>query len=132
MRWRSGYKYQLAATDDYVTSFRPGKDIITDFIRLDQNGKMSVYKGYAWDGVTWFLDLLKLIRASLVHDALYQLMRENHLSPNDWRKADHMFKSYALADGVNPILVKLLMVVLKVANGRFAQPKLKKPIYTFP
>ena len=59
-------------------------------------------------------------------------MRENHLSPSDWRKADNMFKSYALADGVNPILVKLLMVVLKVANGRFAQPKLKKPIYTFP
>ena len=80
MKYRKGYKYQLAATEYFSTPCCPVTAVHTDFISLTVNGNMTVRSGYAWDGAsgpTW--DTKSSMRGSLAHDALYQLMRQGQL-----------------------------------------------------
>jgi hypothetical protein len=74
------YKYQLMETYRYETGFSLPRAARTayDYVVLETNGTLTVKKGYAWDGPSGpTLDTRNFMRASLVHDALYQLMREN-------------------------------------------------------
>ena len=53
-----------------------GKDTV--FVQLNGGGKMNIKKGYAWDGSSGpSIDTKENMFASLIHDALYQLMRRN-------------------------------------------------------
>ncbi len=79
--YRSGYKYQLAKAYSIGINIKPGKDIKTKFIKLDRTGKLTIVGGYAWDGPSGpVVDTKENMRASLVHDALYQLMRNGKLT----------------------------------------------------
>ena len=53
------------------------------FVELSAEGMLQIFKGYAWDGVTMWPDTHRTMFPSLVHDALYQLMRENSISKNN-------------------------------------------------
>jgi len=74
IQYRKGYKYQLYITYSYNTGIR-GYEISTPFLAMDRYGKLTIYAGYAWDGPSGpSIDTLTFMRASLVHDALYQLL----------------------------------------------------------
>lgn len=92
--YKADYKYQLSKDFSFNTSIMTKKNIKTDFIYLDMNGNLLVKKGYAWDGPSGpVIDTDKNMRASLVHDAIYHLMRNEHLIKNNNRKAtDQLFK----------------------------------------
>jgi len=80
IRYRGDYKYQLADGYEINISIKPKTDSKTEFIDLDINGNLKVKKGYAWDGPSGpVIDTKENLRASLVHDALYQLMRHRKL-----------------------------------------------------
>ena len=75
-----GYKYQLEQDYSIQTSIRPERFIYTDFVRMDLDGMLYIRKGYAWDGPSGpAIDTKSMMRASLVHDALYQLISEGML-----------------------------------------------------
>ena len=70
------YKYQLV--DPYTLNVGLSGYSVTDqqFIQLTSSGLLTIQPGYAWDGPsgpTW--DTPDFMRGSLVHDALYQLIR---------------------------------------------------------
>lgn len=97
-----GYKYQLM--DDYVIQIdiRPERDIDFNFVSLSSGGLLTIRKVYAWDGPSGpSIDTKNFMRGSLVHDALYQLMR---LSALDYRvhrqRADELLREICLADGM--------------------------------
>ncbi|MDE0028552.1 MAG: hypothetical protein OXU42_03995 [Deltaproteobacteria bacterium] len=46
-------------------------------------GHLTVYPDYAWDGVTYGPDVPCAMEASLVHDALYQIIREKMRLPKE-------------------------------------------------
>ncbi|MDF5607407.1 hypothetical protein P3745_24975, partial [Vibrio parahaemolyticus] len=49
----------------------------SSYLSLSEQGLLTIKKGYSWDGVSGpATDTRNLILASLVHDELYQLMRE--------------------------------------------------------
>ncbi len=49
-----------------------------EMVTLYKNGKLVIKKGYWWDGPSGgALDSKANLRASLAHDALYDLMRDN-------------------------------------------------------
>lgn len=106
IRYRSGYKYQLAEDYEIHTRIRPPQDIADDFISLDRQGNLKVSKGYAWDGVSGPVpDTSSNLRASLIHDALYQLMRKRKLSASAHRdSADQLFRDICREDGVPSLI----------------------------
>lgn len=86
------YKYQL--TNEYKTTIRiKDYDIDTSFLKLTPSGELTIKAKYAWDGPSGpTIDTKTFMRGSLVHDALYQLIRENHLPANLRKTADDILK----------------------------------------
>ena len=76
------YKYEL--TEDFVidlksginsSSLAPGPQNF--FVSFSPYGFMILRKGYAWDGASGpAMDTPSIMRGALVHDGIYQLMRE--------------------------------------------------------
>lgn len=142
MKYKSGYKYQLASNEEFQTSFRPQVTIDTPYIKMDRDGLLTVRKSYAWDGPSGpTIDTPLFNYGSLVHDALYQLMRMQHIPQKSWRKADKELEKAIkrrLADefawwswmhkAAWSARLTLIMAGLKVARGRAALPKNRKKI----
>lgn len=102
--WYSpGYKYQLKR--DYVHQLPKefgALNIDTGYVKV-KYGKMLIKYGYAWNGCSGpAIDTNTNMRAGLVHDALYQLMVEGHLSRNFKDAADNEFRRICKEDGMWP------------------------------
>ena len=98
------WKYQL--DEDYVHTLGPeflGTDIQTEYFDI-LDSCLTAYAGYAWDGASGpTLDASSSMRASLVHDILYQCISEG-LLPYSFRKiADKQLYSILRQDGFNPV-----------------------------
>ncbi len=132
-RYRSGYKHQLV--EDYVhdTSIVPEQDISLDFLALSKDGKLEIKNGYAWDGPSGpALDTKTFMRASLVHDALYQLMRLKFLSP-DWRdEADELMRKICIEAGMWPVRAWYTYHAVRMFADKAADPQSAKEIITAP
>lgn len=86
--YKSGYKFQLQRDYIEVINFKPEQAINTKFIELAVDGKIKLAHGYAWDGASGpTFNTPNLMRGLLIHDALYQLMREGYLYRDKHRKA---------------------------------------------
>lgn len=77
--YRTGYRHQLAedfeldVSEHGIFSDSPGGN---DYVQLTLDGCLIVRKGYAWDGASGpAINTKSFVRPSLVHDALYQLIR---------------------------------------------------------
>ncbi|OGP67978.1 MAG: hypothetical protein A2W27_03660 [Deltaproteobacteria bacterium RBG_16_44_11] len=97
------YKYQLMRDYKYQTTIRLNHDVkIQSFIMLTTTGLLIIYKGYAWDGPSGpTIDTKNFMRGSLVHDALYQLMRMKLLSVTLKNLADRLLRQICREDGMN-------------------------------
>lgn len=77
IRYREGYKYQLVDPYWIQTDIKGAEYSISSYVHLFSNGLLYIYRCYAWDGPSGpTYDSKNSMRASLVHDALYQLMGE--------------------------------------------------------
>lgn len=99
--YQKGYKYQLVEDYEVQTRLRPESDIITEFLTLGIDGVLFIRHGYAWDGASGpTVDTDNSIRGSLVHDAMYQLMRLGLLDQS-WRQAaDEELREICIEDGM--------------------------------
>lgn len=100
--YKGGYKYQLCESYTVFISIKPPMPILTQYIDLYTDGRLVIKEGYAWDGPSGpTIDTQTFMRGSLVHDALYQLMREDHLSRIEYREeADKILRQLCLEDGM--------------------------------
>ena len=103
--YKSGYKYQLVEEYQVEISVTPEKNIQTNYIDLTTEGLLTIKNGYAWDGPSGpTIDTPNFMRGSLVHDALYQLMRNKLIDKEKWRKkADGDLKRMCVEDGMSRI-----------------------------
>jgi hypothetical protein len=122
--FNGGYKYQLKA--DYTTQIEinPAQRIATDFIQLEVDGTLTLFKGYAWDGPSGpTIDTLSFMRGSLIHDGLYQLFREGHLDRLIYRDtADRILQRICLEDGMWPIFAWLAYLGVHFFGAPSADP----------
>jgi hypothetical protein len=120
IHYKKGYKYQLVCDCPLDTGIYPGRGgVHTDYIDLDENGKLTCHKGYAWDGASGpTFDTPDSMRASLGHDALYQLMRMGLLPPSCRDEADSLLRKICIEDGMNPVRAKLWYMAVRM----FAEP----------
>jgi len=134
IEYSKGYKYQLRKRYCVFVGIRPAADIRTEFIMLDSSGLLSVQSGYAWDGPSGpAIDTKNFMRGSLVHDALYQLIREKQLDPDIHRaQADSILKKICLEDGMCAIRAWWVYLAVRYAAAPAANPANDKPILTAP
>ncbi len=134
MLYKDGYKIRNSELIVWKTAFRPETDIITPFVKLYVDGRLAIEIGFMSDGVSFFIlsKIKVLIRAGAVHDALYWLMRNGYLSPDDWKMADREFYQVALDAGCFKWVASLILKGLGVAAGYYARPENKRVIHHAP
>ena len=134
IQYRKGYKYQLARAYRVSIGIFPETSIRGPYISLTKTGKLTITKGYAWDGASGPMkDTATVMRASLVHDALYQLMRNEKLPVKIWRKAaDEEFRDIGIEDGARKIRMKNAYFWLRRFGRPAASPESRKPLITAP
>jgi len=135
IKYKQGYKYQLAENYTIATDIFP-PELITDdgFITLQPDGTLTIHKGYAWDGPSGpTIDGPSFMRGSLVHDALYQLMRGGYLDPEKYRElADLLLFELCVEDGMPKVAAWIVFKGVRLAGELFAAPSFKKPILNAP
>jgi hypothetical protein len=133
IKYKSGYKYQLHADYAVKVSIKPPKNIPHHFLNLSKDGVLLIRKGYAWDGASGItIDTPNSMRASLVHDALYQLMRMKLLSQNRRLTADKEFKRILLKDGMSGWRAGIWYKAVRRWGDSSASPKNRKKVFTAP
>lgn len=132
MKYRAGYKYQLAEDETFLTGIY-GRNIETDYIALFANGALICRKGYAWDGPSGpTIDTKNSLRGALVHDAGYQLMRERHLPLEYKGYFDELFFNILREDGMSWIRAIIwLRAVQGFAKGS-TLPENDRPVFEAP
>jgi hypothetical protein len=130
--YTSGYKYQLKKSYSIFISIKPDKNIITKYISLNTNGLLFIGEGYAWDGPSGpTIDTHSFMRGSLIHDACYQLMREEHLDQKWREQADKELKKICLEDGMSRIRAwYVYRAVRKIARKAIWPSSIKNIIYS--
>lgn len=131
--YRAGYKYQLAEDYSVELAFAPSGDIRSDFIAFNRMGVLTVYMGYAWDGPSGpSIDTANFMRGSLVHDALYQLMRERLLGPEYRKAADVALHDICRQDGMSGLRAWWVYNGVRMGGGPSADPMNDKPVLWAP
>lgn len=118
IRFKVGYDYVLVGDYSVALPFAPAAFIYTDFIRFDTDGVLYIRNGYAWDGPSGpTIDTPDFMRGSLVHDALYQLLREDHL-PREFRdQADDVLVQICEEDGMPGFRRAYVRMGVKIGGG---------------
>lgn len=108
------------------------KDYTNGYLTLRSDGMLTIHHGYAWDGAsgpTW--DDKTNMAGSLVHDAMYQLIRRGAIGMQYRQYADHLLKSICVSDGMHPKRADLwLWAVRKFGFNSARLSKKEQKIYT--
>jgi hypothetical protein len=121
------YKYQLTESYDLLIGIK-GYEINNNYIKLDTEGNLEISKNYAWDGPSGpTIDTLNFMRGSLVHDALYQLIRIEEIPYHYKEYADLLLKKICLEDGMSNFRANYVYLSVKLFGGASAKPGSEKP-----
>ena len=132
MKYKKGYKYQLVE-DEVTKTDIIGYSFDTKFIRLTLVGVLTIKAGYAWDGASGpTIDSPSSMRASLNHDAKYQLLREGLLPQAERDLIDKEFYNDCIEDGMNMYRAGLWYRAVKAFGAPNADPKSLNPVLTAP
>jgi len=94
-------KWKYVLTGTYLYALGVQTEIETRFISLHR-GVLEIKQWYAWDGASGpAIDTKTILRGSLVHDALYQLMWEGLLPQSYRKKADKILYRICREDGMS-------------------------------
>lgn len=134
IEYKEGYCYQLARSYIVEIDIRPEADIKTPWISLSTESRLTVKKGYAWDGPSGpAIDTRNFMRGSLVHDALYQLMRERLLSQEYRERADRLMQRMCIEDGMSRLRAWWVYQGVRFGGGPSADPQRNdNPVMTAP
>lgn len=97
-----GYKYQLVQSYVHPTGICGATLYSHPYLRMFPDGTLIMLANYAWDGPSGpTYDSKSSLRASLVHDALYQLMKMGILDYDTHRqRVDELLRDIAIEDGM--------------------------------
>ena len=102
IKYKAGYKYQLAADYSVWLCVHPKEYAEAGYVALTGDGLLTIKAGYAWDGPSGpTFDTKSAMRGSLVHDALYQLIRLELLPAEKKDAVDMLYVQLCREDGMN-------------------------------
>jgi hypothetical protein len=103
--------------------------ILSGLACIEQRGtrqRLHIAAGYTWDGASGpAIDTLNFRNGSLVHDVLYQMMREGGLPATraNRKRADQILKEICLADGMSYIRAQWVYLIVQTFARRWAVPQ---------
>jgi hypothetical protein len=126
IRYKEGYKYQLAETYQHQLPFEvPMIKLDHDFIEIGANNLLTIAQGYAYDGPSGpTVDTANFMRGSLVHDALYQLMRDGRLDRGVYKDlADRELQRICIEDGMSKMRAWYVYMGVKLGGKSATEPR---------
>jgi hypothetical protein len=133
--YKKGYKYWLVRPYSLHVPIFPEHTVVSSggFVTLGKNGVLAIRVGYAWDGPSGpTFDTKTFMRGSLVHDSLYQIMREGLLDNSYRDTADRMLGRICRSDGMCGVRVWYVVGMVNRFAQSAADPKNRKPILYAP
>jgi hypothetical protein len=116
------YKYKLERAYEIATGIHPPRRLAVpgEWVVLESAGHLYIKPNYAWDGPSGpTVDNPNFMRGSLVHDALYQLMREGQLDRAMRDAADRLLEALCREDGMSPAkAARVYWFVRNFGSGR--------------
>jgi Protein of unknown function (DUF1353) len=101
---RRRYKYNLHEDYEYQAGIKVHDPSDLGYIKITSEGLLTIREKYAWDGPSGpTFDTKNFMRGSLVHDALYQLIREKKIIEDQRKRADEILREICLEDGMSKI-----------------------------
>jgi hypothetical protein len=138
MRWSKRNKNVLEGFEFYYLENWQEISYRNKFVTLEK-GKLVIRKDYAWDGASGPVFQTKtLVAASLLHDALYQIIRELKLSEWFRKEADNelrdeylrlcvkVYPSKSLKDKARRQLARTRAVYIYQAVRKFGRAAINK------
>lgn len=129
------YKYQVMETCSFHIGIQPKEEIVEPkpplktYIRLSTEGTLTISEGYAWDGPSGpTIDTKNFMRGSLVHDALYQLIRQRYLGMEDRLYADQLLRRMCRTDGMSALRAFIVYLGVHWFGASAARPKETKDV----
>ena len=136
IKYRAGYKYQLAERYVHQLAFKPlfvGVVAAGPYLELVADGELTIAAGYAWDGPSGpTFDSKSTLRGSLVHDALFQLIRLGRLSRDFIDEANREYRRICREDGMGRIRAWGHFVVLEQFGDFATRPSAERVILSAP
>jgi hypothetical protein len=133
IKYREGYKYQLAEDYSIQTNIKPEKEVQSEYIILAPAGLLIIKKGYAWDGASGpTIDTKSSMRGSLVHDALYQLVRMGLIDTPNRDYADELLRKICIEDGMWRIRANVWWTIVDKFAGLAIRPSSEPQIMIAP
>lgn len=116
------YKYRLTREYSAELSFAAPSATIKGYVHLWEDGLLVIREGYCWDGASGpAIDTENFMRGSLVHDVLYQLIRENKLAQRYRKRADRILYQIIREDGMKRIRAAWVFVAVRLFGRRAAR-----------
>ena len=130
--FKGSYKYVLASTATYETGI-VNQGFNLPFCHIMPKGLLTILTGYAWDGPSGpTIDTPSFMRGSLIHDALYQLLRETDFGkdPNSHEirrhQSDLILRDVCLEDGMWKWRARWVYRGVRTGGGPAAARKVRK------
>lgn len=130
--YKGEYKYVLRLPTSYETEIR-SEGFALPFCWIASDGTLDISDGYAWDGPSGpTIDTQSFIRGSLIHDALYQLLRETEFGIDNNRheirrhQADLILRDICLDDGMWRWRANWVYRGVRLGGGPSAQVRVRK------
>lgn len=122
---RRKYKYNLHSDLEYETRMPVNNPTNLGLLEITSTGKLVIRKGYSWDGPSGpSIDTKNFMQGSLIHDALYQLMRERVLPQTARERADQILREVCLQDGMSSFRAWYVYKAVRLGGASSAAPDL--------
>jgi hypothetical protein len=128
IQYLNGYKFKLYK-DYTIQTTIIGINVSSTEFNLRSSGELTIYKNFAWNGATNWIDTNETIRATLVHDVLYQLIRDNYIPREQRILCDKLFYRILIEDKCNKIIAKLMYFAVKKFGYKFVRENRYKVYY---
>lgn len=135
MRYRKlkRWKYQLVQSAELKLGFTPPDNIDTEYVIVRVDRRLLLLKGYAWDGASGPCpDTHNIMKPSLVHDALYQLIRIGRLNPVYRKSADEELRRICVEAGMNKFWANVIYWGVRVFCMKGIRPLPEEPVIEVP
>ena len=132
IKYRQGFKYQLAQEFTCATQIYD-HEASNGYYTLTKQGQLTINAGYAWDGPSGpTVDTPAFMRGALVHDCLYQMIRDGKLPESARKRADEILYEFCRLDGMGWVRAQYVYRAVRMFGKSSSRPGSSQKVRTAP